>query len=95
MESKNSLSVPDDHYSAAIDFSNACREFYINRVRATESFKEQMKEEEKSKEQKPLQRKRSSIDIAMETLRKEMVSACRFCAYLAVFFLVQETLIFG
>lgn len=42
-----------------------------------------MKEEEKSKEQKPVQRKRSSIDIAMETLRKEMVSACRFCAYLA------------
>lgn len=74
MESKNSLCVPDDHYTAAIDFSNACREFYINRVRATESFKEQMKEDEKSKEQKPLQRKRSSIDIAMETLRKEMAS---------------------
>lgn len=83
MESKNNLSVPDDHYSAAIDFSNACREFYIIRVRATESFKEQMKEEEKSKEQKPVQRKRSSIDIAMETLRKEMVSASRFCVYLA------------
>lgn len=73
MENKNLLSVPDDHYSAAIDFSNACREFYINRVRATESFKEQMKEEEKSKHERPLQRKRSSIDIAMETLRKEMV----------------------
>nr|XP_022317690.1 uncharacterized protein LOC111120928 [Crassostrea virginica] len=74
MENKNLLSVPDDHYSAAIDFSNACREFYINRVRATESFKEQMKEEEKSKHERPLQRKRSSIDIAMETLRKEMAS---------------------
>ncbi|XP_062589691.1 uncharacterized protein LOC134251308 [Saccostrea cucullata] len=74
MENNNYLSVPDDHYSAAIDFSNACREFYINRKKATESFKEQMKEEEKSKQEKVLQRKRSSIDVAMETLRKEMAS---------------------
>jgi hypothetical protein len=66
--------VPDDHYTAAIDFSNACREFYINRVKATESFKEQMREEEKTKEAPTHQRKRSSIDIAMETLRKEMVN---------------------
>lgn len=73
MSSKTNLDVPresaDDHYTASIELSNACREFYRNRVKATESFKEKMG----TQIPKPVQRK-TGIDAAMDKLKSEMAS---------------------
>ena len=63
-------------YTEGIDFSNACREFYMNRVKATEGFKKQMKDNSEnieSRKPEAVPMKKSSIESAMEKLRHEMV----------------------
>ena len=65
-----------DKYTEGIDFSNACREFYMNRVKATDSFKKKMNansENVESIQPEAVPRKKSSIESAMEKLRHEMV----------------------
>ena len=62
-----------DKYTEGIDFSNACREFYMNRVKATESFKKKMNTNSESRKPEAVPRKKSSIESAMEKLRHEMV----------------------
>lgn len=57
-----------DDYTASIELSNACREFYRNRVKATENFKQNLGSS------KTAGYRRTSIDDAMEKLRNEMVS---------------------
>lgn len=62
-----------DHYYASIDFSNACREFYMDRQRVTESFKEEMgKQEENKKTEGKTEKPKCFMDSAMDKLRKEM-----------------------
>jgi len=61
-----------DDYTAAIELSNACREFYRNRVKATESFKQTMNN--RNNTATLTQTKRTTIDDAMDRLRNEMVS---------------------
>ena len=63
-------------YTEGIDFSNACREFYMNRVKTTESFKKKMNansENMETRKAEAVPRKKSSIESAMEKLRHEMV----------------------
>ncbi|XP_033738143.1 uncharacterized protein LOC117325793 [Pecten maximus] len=65
-----------DKYTASIEFSNACREFYIKRVKATENLKDQIK----SKSDRVTKRipqshcPTSSIETSMDKLRREMAS---------------------
>lgn len=86
-----SMDVPEIHvesaaddYTASIELSNACREFYRNRVKATEVFKQTMNSRNNAGCIK--QSKRTSIDDAMEKLRTEMVGGTpliifiRFCS---------------
>ncbi|XP_045160466.1 uncharacterized protein LOC123525468 [Mercenaria mercenaria] len=61
-----------DDYTASIELSNACREFYRNRVKATEHFKQSMNCKNNEKTTKP--NKRTTIDDAMDKLRTEMAS---------------------
>lgn len=69
-----SESSEDDKYEADIEFSNACRHYYLSRLEATESFKKDLKKEDTVKKSiSPKQRRRSTIDDKMETLRTEMV----------------------
>ena len=56
-----------DDYTASIELSNACREFYTNRLKATESFKQNLGSS------RATGYRRTSIDDAMEKLRSEMV----------------------
>ena len=56
-----------DDYTASIELSNACREFYTNRLKATESFKKNLGCG------RATGYRRTSIDDAMEKLRNEMV----------------------
>lgn len=64
-----------DHYFASIDFSNACREFYINRQKVTEHFKEEIgKKEESKKTEEKSDKPKCFMDSAMNRLRHEMVS---------------------
>lgn len=65
-------SSEEDEYEANIDFSNACRDYYLSRVEATETFKKGMKKDEVAKVSRS--RRRSTIDDKMDTLRTEMVS---------------------
>lgn len=73
-----SESVPDisvdasDDYTAAIELSNACREFYRNRVKATENFKQTMNS--RNNTATLTNTKRTTIDDAMDKLRNEMAS---------------------
>ncbi|CAG2210792.1 unnamed protein product [Mytilus edulis] len=70
-----SESSEDDKYEADIEFSNACRHYYLSRLEATESFKKDLKKEDTVKKSiSPKQRRRSTIDDKMETLRTEMAS---------------------
>lgn len=57
-----------DEYTASIELSNACREFYRNRVKATENFKQNLGGNRST------HYRRTSIDDAMEKLRNEMAS---------------------
>ena len=56
-----------DDYTASIELSNACREFYRKRVKTTENFKQNL-----GSLQPPT--RRTSIDDAMDKLKSEMVS---------------------
>ena len=58
-----------DKYTDSIDLSNACREFYQSRKRAAEVVKEKLASSGRQRTTK----KKTSIDVAMETLRNEMV----------------------
>ena len=62
---------PADDYTAAIELSNACREFYRNRVQATESFKRNLNNRNNDKASKTT--RRTTIDDSMDKLRCEMV----------------------
>ena len=64
-----------DKYSAAIDLSNACREFYQSRKRAAEVVKEKLANPTPGRQRSP--KKKTTIDTAMETLRTEMVRIWR------------------
>lgn len=66
----NHVTKVDDKYMDSIDLSNACREFYQTRKMATEAVKEKLSESGRTR----TQTKKTSIDIAMETLRNEMAS---------------------
>lgn len=71
-----------DDYTAAIELSNACREFYRNRVKATESFKQTMNSRNNTATLTNV--KRTTIDDAMDRLRNEMVRN-----FFPLFFLVK------
>lgn len=66
----NHLTKADDKYVEYIDLSNACREFYQTRKRAAEEVKEKLANSGRHRSTK----KKTSIDVAMETLRTEMAS---------------------
>jgi len=72
--SQNTVMEVEDRYMDDIDFSNACREFYINRKRVTEDFKEEVDKREQQKSTEDQNKPKSFMDSAMEKLRKEMVS---------------------
>jgi hypothetical protein len=61
-------------YEESISFHNACREFYMNRKSATESFKHNMVKEKEKKRAVHKKTSPTSIDASMERLRREMVS---------------------
>lgn len=80
---RESLDVPEiqiesDDYTASIELSNACREFYRNRVKATEHFKQSMNSRHKTESVQ--NNKRTSIDDAMDKLRNEMV-----CVFISIY----------
>lgn len=60
-------------YEESISFHNACREFYMNRKDATESFKHNMERDHEKRTEVERRKKTTSIDDAMERLRREMV----------------------
>ncbi|KAL3868489.1 hypothetical protein ACJMK2_041290 [Sinanodonta woodiana] len=62
-----------DDYEAAINLSNSCREFYLNRVKATAEFKQLVDRRiQKQPGQSRGGTKKTSLDRAMERLRNEM-----------------------
>lgn len=61
-------------YEESISFHNACREFYMNRKDATESFKHSMERDHEKRTEVDKRKKTTSIDDAMERLRREMAS---------------------
>ncbi|XP_052814540.1 uncharacterized protein LOC128241577 [Mya arenaria] len=63
----NERVTSEDKYTDGIELSNACREYYHNRQREAAAVKERLASG-KGKSQK------SSMDVAMDTLRKEMSS---------------------
>ena len=70
----NHLTKATDKYADSIDLSNACREFYQSRKRAAEVVKEKLASSGRQRTTK----KKTSIDVAMETLRTEMVRIIEF-----------------
>lgn len=66
----------DEDYLKSIEISNSCREFYLNRLKASETHKERFKEyDENSKQNEQVSSsQKSPMQNAMEMLRKEMVS---------------------
>lgn len=59
-----------DNYTASIELSNSCREFYKSRVEATDAFKKRLQ----SYKNPIPSTKKTSIDVSMEKLKYEMVS---------------------
>ncbi|XP_033738140.1 uncharacterized protein LOC117325790 [Pecten maximus] len=57
-----------DAYTASIDLSNSCREFYFRRQSSTEDFREKVRSDS------DLTKPKSFMDEAMATLRKEMAN---------------------
>lgn len=57
-------------YDESIDFSNACRSLYMNRVQRTEEYKNRL---DNCSENKSEHQRKSSMDTAMERLGQEMV----------------------
>ena len=74
MTDNNHVTKATDKYADAIDLSNACREFYQTRKRAAEAVKEKLASSGRQRTAK----KKTSIDVAMETLRTEMVRIITF-----------------
>lgn len=64
----NHVTKATDKYTDSIDLSNACREFYQSRKQAAEVVKEKLASSGRQRATK----KKTSIDVAMETLRNEM-----------------------
>lgn len=62
-----------DKHTESIEFSNSCRKFYISRLKATESFKKQLHEENNNIKETPKRRPKTTIDTAMDKLKNEMV----------------------
>lgn len=56
----------EDRYSAGIELSNACREFYHNRQKTAEEVKLRLSKSSQKTDN-------NGIDKAMDRLRKEMV----------------------
>ncbi|KAL5021941.1 hypothetical protein ScPMuIL_001096 [Solemya velum] len=72
MEKLNVSGVADaettDSYTASIELSNSCREFYKSRVEATDAFKKRLQSYNNPRQSS----KKTSIDISMEKLKSEM-----------------------
>ena len=68
-----SESSEEGEYEANIEFSNACRHYYLSRLEATESFKKDLKKEH-SEKKNTSPRQPNTIDDKMEELRTGMVS---------------------
>lgn len=81
----NHLTKADDKYMDSIDLSNACREFYQTRKRAAEVVKEKLANSGRHRSCK----KTTSIDVAMETLRTEMVRHVYFSHSVYIYLLTQ------
>ncbi|XP_067662900.1 uncharacterized protein [Haliotis asinina] len=66
-----------DKYTDSIELSNACREFYQSRLKSAQSLKEKWGSDRRTvniSDSNGNEKKKSSIDIAMEKLRSEMAS---------------------
>ncbi|XP_046566772.1 leucine rich adaptor protein 1-like [Haliotis rubra] len=79
LDTKAMLQVPSedgfDKYTASIELSNACRQFYKSRVETAEAMKEKWdKTPSTTTDANGNGRQKNSIDKAMETLRAEMAS---------------------
>jgi septum formation topological specificity factor MinE len=66
-----------DKYTAGIELSNKCRQFYQKRMETAEDVKQRFSPILKK------ERKKSTLDVAMEKLGNEMVSIlCSLCNHL-------------
>ena len=59
-----------DSYTASIELSNACRQFYVKRVRAAESVRKKLVTTDHNKPQAT----RTNMDDMMDKLKGEVVS---------------------
>lgn len=72
-----------DDYIASIELSNKCREFYRSRLQAVESAKQKLKTNDNSPESgycsasSGVSDRKTGVDNAMQTLRREMVRLSR------------------
>ncbi|GAB1600462.1 putative uncharacterized protein DDB_G0272516 [Argonauta hians] len=78
--------ISDDKYTASIELSNACREFYRSRIKAAEIARKKLEcdsnfdknaagsNSSSSNSNNQTRKKKTTIDIAMEQLRREMNS---------------------
>lgn len=74
----------NDPYTAAIDLSNKCRQFYFNHKKAAEAIKQSVRSAKHTRAKEKMNGKpRSGIDNAMDRLRSEMVRSC-FLSYLLI-----------
>ena len=72
-------------YDASIDFSNACRSLYIDRARRTEEYRDRI-EKCDTCSNKEAERRKSSMEIAMDRLGKEMVRTIYLVFYAIMHF---------
>lgn len=85
------IQTSDDKYTASIELSNACREFYRSRIKAAEVARKRLQSDASdetgsdsaegtssssslSSSSSESNRKKTTIDVAMEQLRREMAS---------------------
>lgn len=74
----------NDPYTAAIDLSNKCRQFYFNHMKAAEAIKQSVRSAKHTRAKEKMDGKPSSgIDNAMDRLRSEMVRS-PFLSYLLI-----------
>ena len=62
-----------DDYDSSIEISNTCRKFYFHHVKTTEEFKKTVQRSRCCSDRRN-GAKRSRLEVAMDTLRNEMVS---------------------
>lgn len=77
-----------DKYTDSIELSNACREFYQSRLKSAQTLKEKWGSDRKVvniSDSNGNEKKKSSIDIAMEKLRSEMVRFLKIFRFLNFF----------